>query len=181
MSESLQTAKSVLDQYSPEDWKNLRNRLRLFAHKHFGFLSKEDIEDVVSESIIDTYTGRRTWKPSDQDLFFLMCGVVRSKVSHLLEKANRTIYIEENLERAHSIINSADTAEQMVNYKELCSLMLGSVPEGRLSQLLQMLMLSPDLRPRDISKILNRSIKEVRNDLRRLRRNLGASVGAVND
>ena len=167
-----------MDQYTEKEWKALRNRLTLFAHKNFGsYLSFQDIEDIVSEAILDTYTGHRNW-PSEShpnlELFVFVCGVIRSKVSHAWEKAVKLTYIEDNVEEILSLAHPTASAEQQAIYHELCNQMLGSIRDESLVQLLGLIADTPDLKPGEMAHLLNKPIEVIRNDLKRLRRILNS-------
>ncbi len=78
---------------SREDWEELTIRLLYFAHR-YSWLRQEvsgapELEDLVQDAILAVWTGVRTWPRDRVRVFGLLCGIIRSRVSHILEIARR--------------------------------------------------------------------------------------------
>lgn len=173
------------------DWKDLYKRLRLFAYMNYGWLQAKigglDLEEVIIESIEDVYFGARQWPVIDTQgrdkqitLCVFLCQTIRSKVSHILEKEKRKIYLDEDPEdeqqEFHAQLMAAHTTQatdQQVIYGELCEKLLDSVHQDPfLTKIVKLLTETPDLRPLDIAKLLNLPVTDIRNALKRLSRKL---------
>ena len=173
------------------DWKDIYKRVRAFAYGNFGWLQKRigalDLEEVITEAIEDTYFGTRRWPVLDKQgqdkkvsLVTFLCQTVRSKVSHILEKEKRKVYLEDGPEDERSQFQAqSPTAQTIQNideeviYYQLCEKLLESLRQDvLLTKIAKLYIEMPDLKPKDIAEHLGLSVTDVRNAQKRLSRKL---------
>jgi ATP-dependent Lon protease len=182
-------ARKVFAQMKEAEWKELRNRLLYFAHKSYARshrISGDHLDEVIQDSIVDVLTGTRRWPPVDEDgnerdvdLLVFLCQTIRSKVSHIIEKSYRELYVGDNLdlitdELTHEhrhLIRKNDEVEQQAIYNELSRKLLKTVADDSiLKQIVELLIKTPDLRPKEIALLLGLTMEEMRNAQKRLNR-----------
>src|ERR1043165_6643337 len=176
--------KEVFPHFSKEIWEELWKRLRYFTYSHYQWLPSKvgggiDLDDLIQDAIVDAVTGKRKWPPCVKPITFL-CQVIRSKVSHMLEKENlRLKSLEETSTPALKaytdspyLIQAEDIQEQ-ISYKELCNKIRELVSEDNLLiKIVELWISDPNLKPSEITHILGISIEETRNAQKRLSRKL---------
>lgn len=191
MEASSPLAQDYFARMTEAEWKDLYKRARLYAYMNYGWLQTKIgglvLDDVIIESIEDIYFGARQWPVLDKQgqdkkisLCVFVCQTIRSKVSHVLEKEKRKIYLDENAEGERSeflaeLMRAQTTqgTDQRAIYQQLCERLLDSVREDPfLTRILRRLIETPDLEPRDLAKQMKLPITEIRNALKRLSRRL---------
>jgi len=191
MEASSPLAQDYFARMTEAEWKDLYKRARLYAYMNYGWLQAKIggliLDDVIIEAIEDIFFGARQWPVIDKQgrdkkvsLCVFVCQTIRSKVSHILEKEKRKIYLDESGEDEHSEFlaemmkaQRVYGADQRVIYNQLCERLLESVRDDPfLTRILRKLIETPDLEPRDIAKQMTLPVTEVRNALKRLSRRL---------
>ena len=176
--------REALDALTKTGWESLWNRLRYFTYKNFMHKvgDRDTLDGVIQEAIEDTYFGRRRL-PDGVNLTAFLCETIRSKVSHILRKEKGRVSVEEleSLEKVGALARSLqkaggggreeEEAYERVAYRELCERLLKAArPDKHLTQLAELLCVTPDLKPREIAVQMNQPIRNVFNLLRRLGR-----------
>ena len=105
------SGKDELTSISSEEWGDIYKRLRLYTWKRYKWLHDKigvDLDDFVHEAISDTLQGKRRWpavyedgRAKDVSLFFFLCKVVQSKVSHFWSRERRRLSISQ-IDQAYS-------------------------------------------------------------------------------
>ena len=160
-----------------DDWEETLPRLLLWAGRlHARTLA--DVrgaptpEDLVQDAVTDVLTGRRT-RPDGVPLAVVLYGVVRSRVSHTLERARssgeaggpRFVGLDA-AERAH-----ADAAADPAHVADLRKRVLHLVEGDEvLSRMVGLWFEDPSLKASDLAAILDLSPSEIYAAARRLRR-----------
>ncbi len=193
MKEPSMQGRTVLAELTRAEWKDLLKRLKLYTYKNFGTKVNgrfDLLDEVIQEAIEDTYYGNRRLPP-EVDLTVFLCGTIRSKIGHLLEKEKRNISIEEvegTSQQIHltklfgaskqnpHLAERGEESYQGVMYKELCGQIREAAQSNTLLlQLVELLFVTPDLKPGEIALQMNQPVEKVHNLLRRLRRRIGKS------
>jgi RNA polymerase sigma factor (sigma-70 family) len=177
--------KEVFLHFSKEKWEELWKRLRYFTYSHYRGLPSRvgggiDLDDLIQDAIVDAITGKRKWPPGVKPVTFL-CQVIRSKVSHMLEKENfRLKSLEETSSHTltayteSSFLTQPEDLQEQISYKELCNKILELVSEDNLlGRIVKLWISDPNLKPSEIAYMLGISIEEMRNAQKRLSRKLG--------
>ena len=191
MEEPLQ--KTLLD-LEEDEFKELWKRLRVYTYSKYGVSQNVpgiDLEDQIMQAILDTHNGIRRFPPIDKQgrvvdvsLCAFLCMVIRSNISHILERNSNIVSLDQWLQ-AHPSNNRNDpavfqfsipwlsaadeTVQQQAEYKELSDSLRRLVDgDPVLTQIVNLLIASPDLKPGEIAKTLGLSRNELRNAQRRL-------------
>lgn len=191
MKASSPLAQDYFARMTEAEWRDLYKRARVYAYMNYGWLQSKIggfvLEDVIIEAIEDTYFGTRQWPVMDKQgqekkvsLCVFVCQTIRSKVSHILDREKRKIYLDESPEAEQSEflaeLMRAQTIrgpDQAVIYQQLCERLLDSVRDDPfLARILRRLIETPDLEPRDLAKQMKLPVTEIRNALKRLSRRL---------
>jgi DNA-directed RNA polymerase specialized sigma24 family protein len=183
-------AKQIFGRMKEAEWQDLRNRLVYFAYRNYAEGHRNlgyHLDELVQDAIVDVITGVRQWPPVDEsgnekqiDLFVFLCQTVRSKVSHVAKKKAREIQLGNSasldlLSDRLSILpgSEEDEPDRHVIYAEFSHRLLNLVSDdAMLTKIVQLLIDTPDLRPKEIAPILGLSIQEMRNAQKRLSRKL---------
>lgn len=170
-----------------EEFTDIYNRLLLYAHSRFSWVSTKygvDLEDVVQESIVDLMTGARRMPPSDpqtgitekKDVFIYLYQIVRSKVSHRLRKERLML---DSLERVltdsanQSRLRVEATAFDKTLHRELTERIQELVSEDEeLNELVRIWLRDPTLRPNEIAEKMGISMSVMYRSQKRLSRHL---------
>lgn len=160
-----------------------------------------DLQDIVQQAIIDTLEGKRRWPPSDSqtgdprpnlNLFLFLCGVIRSNVFHQLEKERRKPHLEvteldfgleplleeselsdKALPRMSEALLSNQNSESMALYHELSERIHSAVADDHdLTKVVDLLLNTPDYRPKEIAQQLGLPLPQVYRILKRLQKRL---------
>jgi hypothetical protein len=172
----------VCERFSQEDWDGLWLRLKFFTYKNYYWLPQEirwlELEDLIGEAIVDTLENTRRM-PKNIKLVTFLCGVIRSKVSHLLTAKGRGVPLEEAsacpLNQGGILPYSVvlGDAYQQIYYEELCNKIRELVSnDDLLSVFVEQWMIDPRQKPREIAFVLNLPMKQVRSAQKRLKRRL---------
>jgi DNA-directed RNA polymerase specialized sigma24 family protein len=183
---------SELESLTTEEWEELWKKLRLFTWRRYGSLRGIDLDDVIQQAIVDALEGRRRWPKQEVSLFQFLCGVIRSRISHLLERQRRIVPIESLKPGLHAEDEGSDAAslERSINepigeylryeaiynrgfYDLLVDTMCESVEgDGELVNIVRLWSKDPRAKPREIAQQLGLSMDAMRNAQKRLRRKL---------
>lgn len=153
-----------------------------------------DLDDVVHQALVDTLEGKRHWPKEDVDLFYFLCEVVRSLISHRVEQEKRNVPLESIGPRAaeESELASVEAMiggsigeylryESIYNrlvYERLIERMYELVGDDEeLINIVGLWSKDPSLKPGELAKAMGLSIGEIRNAQKRLRRRLGELRG----
>lgn len=180
------TAREFFDSLSLDQWGELRNRLRHFTYKKYGWLSKHirglNLDEIVLDAIEDTYFGIRQWpleenRNKDVSMFVFLCQTIRSKVSHLVEQENKKLPINDILDEGRPeslshirqiVLKSNEQSDQQAIYNALCRLIIESVrSDPILTMIAKYCVENPDSKPKEIAADLGLPIAEVRNAQKR--------------
>lgn len=190
--------KDPLRQVTEEQWAEAWIKLRLHTWKKYRWLhdiTGEDLDDIAHQAIIDTWSGKRRWPPIDHvtgllrhdvTLLFFLSEVVRSIVSHRWEKTKTTLpfddffsttngpQLENALTQPTSLVVRPVDVQKQLEYKRLTDRMLNLVEDDKeVFQIVKLLRVYPDLRPREIAEMLSMTMPQMRAAQKRLRRLLG--------
>ena len=184
-----------------DEFKDLLDRLRLFTYGKYGKDEAKlslDLEDQIMQAISDTHNGIRRYPPIDKDglprqdvsLCAFLCMVIRSNISHFLEKNKNVVSLDEWMQ-AHELNNTQntlssepkwswlswprETAQQKEDFILLCYC-FRKVVEGdsQLTDVVNLLIEDPSLKPGEIAHILGLSRNELRNAQQRLTKRIHA-------
>jgi DNA-directed RNA polymerase specialized sigma24 family protein len=168
-----------LSSLSEVQWEDLFKRLLIFTHKRYGWLKELagwDLQDIVQQAIIETIEGKRRWPPrnsetgepdSNVNLFLFLCNVIRSDVSHLLEKERRESRTEvheidldlerlleesdapdKDLQKRRAAFLSNQSSESMALYHELSERIHKAMADDQeLTNVVDLLIYVPDSKP----------------------------------
>jgi hypothetical protein len=172
----------VRERFLQEDWDSLWLRLKFFTYKNYYWLPREvgwlELEDLIGEAIVDTLENTRRM-PKDIKLVTFLCGVIRSKVSHLLTAKGREVPLEEVSARPfhqggvlpRSVV--LGDVYQQIYYEELCNKIRELVTDDDLlSAFVEQWLIDTRQKPREIAFVLNISMKQVHSAQKRLKRRL---------
>lgn len=188
-----------LEPPTDEQWIEFWQKLRLFTFKRYAWLKVSlgvDLEDIVNEAVADVLNGTRVWSrrvegPSSSlniqeqlatSFFGFLCGVVQSKISHLIEKAKKQegLFVGfdshlTNNERYEALVSSAGQTriEDRIEFSQLTKRMeeLVSGDEAAV-RIVRSLSVLPDLTPQEIAEKTDLNIHDIYNALKRIRRRL---------
>ena len=169
------------------DWDDIIPRVRLWAvHFHKRYLkhirAAPSPDDLVQEAIVKLYTGRRKI-PDHVPLMTVIINNIQSDIWNFLTKEGYTkkdsrgkgrkgwgrhVGLEEWMEEhdERSVPNQSEL-------KELHAMISSKVKDDpMLQKMVNLLFEDPLLKPRDLARLLEASIKEVNNAQKRLRRRL---------
>ena len=190
MADSHLNIAEVHGRFAEEDWPRLWLRLRYFTYKYYrsvpGEIGGFELEDLIMESVVDTLTLKRRM-PEGIKLVTFLCGVIRSKVSHLLKSKVRGVPLEEGggeLPGGADALRCrtrqlADTFQQ-IYHEELCNKIREKVADDEfLSVFVEQWLLDTRQKPAEIAFVLSLSIEQVRLAQRRLKRRLEELRGEV--
>ncbi|HXF40221.1 MAG TPA: winged helix-turn-helix transcriptional regulator [Blastocatellia bacterium] len=195
------SGKDELRSISSEEWGDIYKRLRLYTWKRYKWLHYKigvDLDDFVNESIYDTLRGTRRWPPVDENgftkdvsLFFFLCQVVQSKISHFWSRERHNVVHRIDQDNAsEEAIESFETllAESAHIYPGLRQTKgsdsdaidnefengLRDVVAGddELRRIVELIIEDPSLRPKEIAESLGLANNKVYTALKRLRRRL---------
>ena len=87
-SNGLTSHQEELSCLSEEEWSELWLRLRHYTNRHFPHLKASgiDTEDIIHEAILNVLEGKRNCS-EDVPLVVFICGVIKSKASHVYRRA----------------------------------------------------------------------------------------------
>lgn len=183
MEEAHSVLLELIARYTDKDWEDLLKRLRYYAYGRYGWLTSKaggavDLEDLIQESIADMIKGRRQW-PLGLDVKIFLCQIIRSKVSHLLEKEGKAVP-----EPEHALVPCpvpgytfhAKEDEQRVGLLSMSIRKLVADDE-LLSRIAEEWIREPSLRPREVASRLGLSSERMSNAHRRLKRRLASLLG----
>lgn len=187
-----------LTHVTEEQWADAWIKLRLHTWKKYRWLhdkTGEDLDDIAHQAIVDTWSGKRRWPPIDRltrlpkkdiSLLYFLCETVRSIVSHRWAKTKTTLpsdnldsitngpQFEKAFAHPTSLVLKPGDIEEAEQYKRLTDRMLDIVEDdNEVFQIVKLLRVYPDLRPREIAKILSITMPQMRAAQKRLRRLLG--------
>lgn len=176
------TIKEVFTLFTKEDWADLWKRLRYFTYSHYAWLPSKisgglDLDDLIQDAIVDAVMGRRQWPP-DVKLVTFLCQVIRSKVSHMLEKESSRLKFIEEISDPTSTSNQqylpqSGDAHQQLTYDELCNKIRALVHDDTLlKNIVELWILDSKLKPSDIACMLGRPVEDIRIAQKRLSRKL---------
>lgn len=170
------------------DWDDLVPRIRLWAH-HFHKRYLRHIraaptpDDLVQEAIVKLYTGRRKI-PDHVPLLTVLINNIQSDIWNFLTKEGYTskdskgkgrkgwgrhIGLEEWVEKHDEKSIPPDN-----ELKGLRNTIIEKIEDDEmLIRMMDLIFQDPLLKPRDLARLLEISVKEVNNAQKRLRRRLG--------
>lgn len=157
--------KEIFHNFTKPEWDDLNKRLSYFFFVHYAYEPRLAREDLIQGAILDVYEGRRHW-PAEIKLVTLLCGVMRSNASHILEK--------ENNHPRQSIEDVSDVAliqkEDICTYSQLRDELRDLVRhDAHLSRIVELLIQDPEMRPRDLLALMpDLSKRDIYNAYRRL-------------
>jgi hypothetical protein len=188
---------------SDQEWKELWKRLKLFTYKKYGWLLKHiralDLDEIILDAIEDTFFGIRRWPPRDAEgnekdvkLLFFLCQTIRSKISYLAKQSPKHVSVQdeipaeqvESLKRSHLYtLQAKEESDEQARYNELGEKLLESVrSDTLLERIVNSLIEDPDLKPKEIAKQLEVSVREIQNAQKRIgRRAKKARVNMVQE
>jgi hypothetical protein len=182
---------------SDAEWEELWRRVRQHAWKRFYWLHDrigEDLDAIVHQAFVDTWTGKRRWPPVDRatgetkdhvSLYLFLCETVRSLVSHVWEREKRRIsfdapandllhdreFIEKLLaSETNSLFAPPPNVEASVDYNRLTEVMLGLLEDDQLKSIVRLWRADPDLKPSEIAAVLKLTMPQMQAAQKRLRR-----------
>jgi len=182
---------AALEAITDEQWILVWLQLRVWIrHNYYWFYLRthRDLDGIVSQAIIDTMSGKRRYPPIDKktglerkevELFDFLSWTVRSLISAQLAAANKlsqlddTLQVPELADSRKSYLLKQVNVENTVSYKDLIVAMRELVKDDpTLDQMVQIWAVEPELKPREMAKVLGLTMNQMRAAQRRLRRRL---------
>jgi DNA-directed RNA polymerase specialized sigma24 family protein len=175
---------------SETELKELWKKLRAFTYKNYGWLQTRiralNLDEVILEAIEDTFLGIRRFPPIDANgkekdvqLFYFLCQTIRSKISNLMKQSQRHISLREDvdteqfvsLEQASLLsIRAKEKSDEQARYNQLSEKLRESVRSDLLlEQIVNLYIVNPEIKPKEIAHNLGISIKQIQNAQKRLR------------
>jgi DNA-directed RNA polymerase specialized sigma24 family protein len=171
---------------SDQDWKDLIDRLRLFANSRYYNL---DADDLVMEAIEAVMARRRSWN-STKPAFYNFCSIIRSIASNQLEKEKRFTPLAFDTQNSSTndaplmlppISSHAETHEQLETDESFRSQLEQALHGDSLSlQLADYLIDDPTAKPEKIADDLGEWRGKIYNARKRLLRKLIALMEVRN-
>jgi DNA-directed RNA polymerase specialized sigma24 family protein len=172
--------RKVLRAYTGAEWEDLWKRLKRFTYGYYWWLPTKgrglDLDEIIQGAIGDAIEGKRKW-PAGVELVTFLCQIIRSNVSHLLEKESRIVSIEEvstsrlTTPTSVSPASQQEYADQQHVYQKLCNEIRELVRDDPLlSRMVNMWLENPEMKPRDMACEMGVPIEEIRNAQKRLSR-----------
>lgn len=169
-----------LDARVEDKWRDAINRLKHYTYIHYYWLPMKvrgaDLDDLVSEAIVDTLRGRRI-RPPDVNLVTFLTHVVDSKVSHLLDKEKKVVPLEDvSPARLVTPVDSPyairpEEKERQEVSQRICERLRKLVDgDEDLRRIVDVRLAKPELKARQIARELGMTPDELRNALKRLSR-----------
>ncbi|HKY43209.1 MAG TPA: hypothetical protein VJM50_08940 [Pyrinomonadaceae bacterium] len=158
------------------EWNEMWLKLRHYTWSKYRWLHQKtgkDLDEIVSQALLDTFSGIRNCPPGI-NLFQFLCGTVQSIVSHTWarEKTGRVLRLEEfrssiASQNLYLVIDSDEDYQRLTNKMiELVSY------DTELTGIVRLWRSDPDLKPRDLAKQLGLSMAQIYAAKKRLRRAL---------
>ena len=182
-----------LESITEEQWTHILQKLRLHTWRRYGSLRDRlglDLDDVVHQALVDTLEGKRRWPKEEVDLFYFLCSVVKSIISHRLEQEKRKVSIEgieSNYSKEDSDLASVEAMSsgyigEYLRYESIYNRLVYDLLIERMYELVKddqelinivdLWSKDPSLKPSELAEVLGLSIGEIRNAQKRLRRRL---------
>jgi len=187
--------RSPIHRITDAQWEELRLKLQIYAWRKCRWLrdlTGIDLDDLVQQAIVDTYTGKRRWPPidpttgeerTDVSLFAFLCQTVRSLASHDLRRPRKVDIGGTSASNEDSptepayvgagnpfFLKSSDI-ERAAEFTNLTDKMLQLVStDEELSRIVRLWRACPDLRPREMVDALQMTMPQMRAAQKRLRR-----------
>jgi DNA-directed RNA polymerase specialized sigma24 family protein len=176
---------------SEDEWKELWKRLKLITYKHYGWLLNRirglDLDEVILDAIEDTFFCIRQWPPIDSNgeikdvaLLYFLCQTIRSKISNLIKQSQRHVSIQDEMNAEHFVsleqssllsIQAKGESDEQARYNQLSEMLLKSVrSDPLLERIVNLHIVDPGIKPREIAHNLGVSIRQVQNAQKRLNR-----------
>jgi hypothetical protein len=110
------STESELTKLSEEEWNELYLRLWYFSVKHYSkaFFDKSQLKEFVHQSIVDYGEGKRN-HPPNVPIFNLLCGIIRSNISHYFAKQGVRTQYKNKVESEFSTHNLFDSGKRIQN------------------------------------------------------------------
>jgi hypothetical protein len=155
MEVSTAEVREIFENLSAKEWDELNRRLHYFYYRYYRDYREDpqlNPEDLISSAILGVLSGQRGWDAERVDLPTLLCGVMRSVVSHTLTSRYRrpTQYLEETSELA------VLKREDIQAYLQLCDELRDLVPVGDtvLARMVELLIEDPKSERRDFLALM---------------------------
>lgn len=184
-----------------DELTDLVDRLRVFTYHKYGKNEAKlglDLENQIMQAMLDTHNGIRHYPPVDKDgilrrdvsLCAFLCMVIQSNISHSLEKNKNVVSLDEWMQ-THELSNTQnnlssepkwsrlswprESAQQQEDFILLCYC-IRKVVEGdsQLTDIVNLLIEDPSLKPGGIAYILGLSRNELRSAQKRLTKRIQA-------
>jgi hypothetical protein len=200
----------TIKEVTRDEWTEIWSKLRLYAWKRFGWLHDRiglDLDEIVHKAIHDTLIGVRRWPPvktktgeiKKVDLFYFLCQVVRSNVSHEWEREKKRVPIdsvgngydqdEYHLKSLETLIyEAAEAYPYLVHPIPIDRQLIDKEFEQKVFDLLEndeiltkvLKLLYAGVKPLTIAQELGMTIEEVRAAQKRLRRKVQILLEEMN-
>ena len=156
------------------EWNEMWLKLRYYTWNKYRWLNEKtgkDLDEIVSQALVDTFSGTRNCPPGI-NLFLFLCRTVESIVSHTWAREKRVLRLDEFRSGVVSpdLYLIIDTDE---DYQRLTNKMIELVSyDTELVGIIRLWRSDPDLKPRDLAKQLGLSMAQIYAAKKRLRRAL---------
>ena len=187
---------TTLPKLSKEQWDELVERLTLHAHCKLARLRWRGVPssrggavpggvepaDLAADAIVAVIQGIRNWNPdTDPDFLLFLKSVVDSMVSHLVECAeNRLTRRFEGTDASDSPLPAYQLADKGPGPANVCAdaeererfrdLVIKELDGDPIAQGVFECMEAEIFKPADMAELLNKSVKEINNAQKRLKR-----------
>jgi len=178
-----------------EQWVEMWDRLKLHVRKRYAWLNTKyglDLDELVHQAILATMLGERRWPPIDKitgiaktdvTLFYFLCEVIRSNVSHWIAKDKKLVLITGNpgcnAEEVLSVVaaskgsNINNDLESQIVQDDLTNKMLALVADDNvLVNMVKQWRRDPSYKPNELAELLDVDITVIRAAQKRLRKRL---------
>ncbi len=171
---------AMLDPRTEDEWRDVINRLRRIAYKHYYWLPVKvrgaDLDGLINDTLVDTLTGKRL-RPPGVNLVTFLANVLRSKINHLLEREKKVVSLEDmSLARPGTAVESPylvrpEEKERQEAFRRMCERLRELVAGDEvLCKIVGLRLSNPDIKAREIARELNLTADELRNAQKRLSR-----------
>lgn len=168
-----------LQSLSEREWEELYLRLLLYAQSRLRRLDSSsylEAQDYV-QAAIQAYLGRERRKPEDIDLFPFLAMVIRSEITHQLNKESRQVRL---IAEDESNSLASDATGEPIPDPYLRSQILKFVAGDKvLSDMISLFLEDPGLKARHLAATLGVPVREIYEANRRLKRKLSKRISST--
>jgi DNA-directed RNA polymerase specialized sigma24 family protein len=175
-----QESRATLAPRTEDEWRDVINRLRHITYKHYYWLPLKvrgaDLDGLINDALVDTLKSERV-RPPGVNLVTFLANVVRSKVSHLMDREKKVVSVEDvsparlGVPVESPYLVRPEEQEKQEAFRRMCERLRELVDgDEDLCKLVALRLNNPDLKAREIARELGSTADELRNAQKRLSR-----------